>query len=89
MHGPIFHVQNQDCSAEARYMNQRRDGVQQYFKDAMGVDDFLARTEIELCKHGFTGDNSIGDECRMFPRGKMPTEVLSLLCSNYKGIFRL
>ena len=63
VHGPIFHSHNpaEESSAEARYMSMRRAGVQHYFKDAMGVDDFLARTEIELCRHGFTGENSIGD----------------------------
>ena len=62
VHGPIFHSNNlaEEGSAEARYMSKRRAGVQQYFKNALGVDDFLARVEIELCKHGFTGDNSIG-----------------------------
>jgi len=27
----------------------------------MGVDDFIARTEVALCYFGFTGDNTIGE----------------------------
>lgn len=34
-----------------------------HFPSAMGVDDFIARTEVALCYFGFTGDNTIG-ECR-------------------------
>lgn len=30
----------------------------------MGVDDFIARTEVALCYFGFTGDNTIGESQR-------------------------
>lgn len=34
--------------------------VLKHFPSAMGVDDFIARTEVALCYFGFTGDNTIG-----------------------------
>ena len=78
VHGPIFHSQSppEECSAEALYLTRRREGVQQYFRDAMGVDDFLARVEIELCKNGFTGDNSIGARnCHCYHGPMAPDEM--------------
>lgn len=35
--------------------------VLKHFPSAMGVDDFIARTEVALCYFGFTGDNTIGE----------------------------
>ena len=34
--------------------------VARHFPSSLGVDDFIARLEIALFAHGFTGDNSIG-----------------------------
>lgn len=57
VHGPSFFEPRGD---EHQYFALRTQKVQKYFADAMGVDDFVARVEMELCRHGFSGENSIG-----------------------------
>lgn len=61
VHGPIFHARafTELGSAEENYLAFRHSVVRQHFPQAYGVDDFLARAEIELCKYGFTGETSI------------------------------
>ena len=46
--------------AGAQYFKLRNDLVNRYFENSIAVDDFMARVEMELCRHGFAGDNSIG-----------------------------
>jgi hypothetical protein len=48
-------------SAEEQYLAVREGIVRRYFPDAFGVDDFMARVEMELYRHGFSTDNSIGE----------------------------
>lgn len=42
-------------------LNNRFSTILKHFPSAMGVDDFIARTEVALCYFGFTGDNTIGE----------------------------
>jgi hypothetical protein len=48
-------------SAEESYLALRQNILGRYFPDAVGADDFVARIEMELCQHGFTSENTIGD----------------------------
>jgi len=61
VHGPCFHVPTlaELQSAEKSYFALRQSSVKEHFPTAMGVDDYLARVEIMLCNHGFTGESSI------------------------------
>lgn len=45
--------------ANPRNLEERQRIVQEYFPNALSVDDFITRVEIALCKYGFTGDNCI------------------------------
>lgn len=45
---------------EVAYMTGRAKVVNEYFPNAIGIDDFLHRLEIALYAYGFNGDNSIG-----------------------------
>lgn len=46
--------------AEVAYLTGRMRVVTSHFPSAIGIDDFLHRTEIALYAYGFNGDNSIG-----------------------------
>jgi len=46
-------------NAKANYLASREKTVRKYFDKAMGVDEFISRVEMELCKFGFNGENSI------------------------------
>ena len=41
------------------YINERIEVVTKHFPNAIGMDDFLFRTEVMLRRFGFTADNSI------------------------------
>jgi hypothetical protein len=63
VHGQIFNsndLKQVGGSAEESYLALRQNIVRRYFPDATGVDDFMARVEMELCDYGFNADNSIG-----------------------------
>lgn len=66
-------------------LNNRFSTILKHFPSAMGVDDFIARTEVALCYFGFTGDNTIGEtqhpQDLLSPRMQPETCLLSVLCS--------
>ncbi|KAG2490704.1 hypothetical protein HYH03_010865 [Edaphochlamys debaryana] len=53
---PVAAVEEVDL---ARHMQDRHAHILRYFPTALGIDDFMARTEIVLAGYGFTGDNTI------------------------------
>lgn len=57
-----------ETTSRDAYYTRRHELVLQHFPTALGVDDFISRTEIALSAHGFRGENSIGeraiDECQ-------------------------
>ena len=64
-HGPRFYEYGGfDIDPELQhnrkaYINERIDVVTKHFPNAIGMDDFLFRTEVMLRRFGFTADNSI------------------------------
>ena len=64
-HGPRFYEYGGfDIDPELQhnrkiYINERIDAVTKHFPNAIGMDDFLFRTEVMLRRFGFTADNSI------------------------------
>ena len=50
-----------DADSSAQYFALRNRVVNKFFDGSIGVDDFMARVEMQLWSHGFTGENSIGD----------------------------
>jgi hypothetical protein len=64
-HGPRFHEYGGfDIDPELQhnrvaYIRERCDVVTKEFPNAVGMDDFLFRTEVMLRRFGFTADNSI------------------------------
>jgi len=63
------------------YLSGRLRQVSQYFPDALGVDDFIARVEIALHAYGFHGSNTIAccNLCR--------DEVTHTLKQKFDGVF--
>uniref|UniRef100_A0A7R9VTR2 Limiting CO2-inducible protein B/C beta carbonyic anhydrase domain-containing protein n=1 Tax=Chlamydomonas euryale TaxID=1486919 RepID=A0A7R9VTR2_9CHLO len=62
-------------------LSARHDIVREYFPTAMGVDDFIGRTETMLSFYGFSGDNSIA--CTNLCRD----EVTAILKDKIEGVF--
>jgi len=64
-HGPRFHEYGGfDIDPELQhnrvsYIRERCEAVTKEFPNAIGMDDFLFRTEVMLRRFGFTADNSI------------------------------
>ena len=64
-HGPRFYEYGGfDIDPELQhnrkaYINERIEVVTKHFPNAIGMDDFLFRTEVMLRRFGFTADNSI------------------------------
>jgi hypothetical protein len=46
--------------AMQNYFALREKVLHRQFPDALPLDDFMGRLEMELCKYGFRADNSIG-----------------------------
>ena len=60
--GPEFvmsKLMKEESHTEEVYLHARTRTVRSHFPTALGVDDFLARLEVALFAHGFTGENSI------------------------------
>ena len=51
-----------NADSGAQYFALRNRVVNKFFDGSIGVDDFMARVEMQLWSHGFTGENSIGDK---------------------------
>lgn len=66
LHGPTFHeylgvVARADSDAEVwgSYIKARENTVRTHFPRAIGIDDFLFRSEVAMAHFGFTGANTI------------------------------
>jgi len=72
-------------NAELKYFSQRAAQVHEHFQDALGIDDFIARTEIALCSQGFRGENSIAcsNLCRDESTGFLKSKIDSLFGSSF------
>jgi hypothetical protein len=64
-HGPRFHeyggfdIDPELQHSRVSYLRERVEAVTKEFPNAIGMDDFLFRTEVMLRRFGFTTDNSI------------------------------